>query len=236
MAHGFRQKRRAEFAQGGSGKHSGVAYEQGSRLKHRCGWRARRVHESHRGPSIHASFPTGSHDARACVMLVRVRASVCARMRARVTGCGGACARADDPDAAEDAGDAEGAHGADDDDGHVERAQRREGEGHHDEVEPAIIFMHAYMYACRNSICVSHTEERRMERKKEGEGVGTGRMGDGCEDRWREAWREPGKQLVNLRGTAPPSARFPSQQGDWPDGIDQPVSFTDGGGGSDGGN
>ena len=67
------------------------------------------------------------------------------------------------------------------------------------------------MYACRNSICVSHTEERRMERKKEGEGVGTGRMGDGCEDRWREAWREPGKQLVNLRGTAPPSARFPSR-------------------------
>ena len=67
-------------------------------------------------------------------LCVYARVSLSARAYARVC----ARVRADDPDAAEDAGDAEGAHGADDDDGHVERAQRREGEGHHDEVEPGI--------------------------------------------------------------------------------------------------
>ena len=50
-----------------------------------------------------------------------------------------------------------------------------------------------------------------MERKKEGEGRGTEGTGEWGEDGWREAWRLPGKQLVNLRGTAPPSARFPSR-------------------------
>ena len=109
-----------------------------------------------------------------CIPCMRVSecmhecARVCNLACARDHVC---CVRADDPDAAEDAGDAEGAHGADDDDGHVERAQRREGEGHHDEVEPVIIFLHAYMYACRNSICVLLVRRgRRRERKREREG------------------------------------------------------------------
>ena len=39
--------------------------------------------------------------------------------------------------AAEEAGDAECAHGADDGDGHIEGPQGDEGERDHDEVEPA---------------------------------------------------------------------------------------------------
>ena len=45
------------------------------------------------------------------------------------------------------------------------------------------------------------------------------------------------KAACELAWYRAPIRPFPiSQQGDWRDGIDQPVSFTDGGGGSDGGN
>ena len=55
-------------------------------------------------------------------------------------------------------------------------------------------------------------------------------------------WMEGGMEIARkaaceLAWYRAPIRPFPiSQQGDWRDGIDQPVSFTDGGGGSDGGN
>ena len=86
-------------------------------------------------------------------------------------------------------------------------------------------------------VFVCDSEEGKMERKKEGEGRGTEGTGEWGEDGWREAWRESQEAACELAWYRAPIRPFPiSQQGDWRDGIDQPVSFTKGGGGSDGGN
>ena len=71
---------------------------------------------------------------RACV---RACVSACVRACVRSCVCVCVCDHRCAPYAQEEAGDAEGTHGANDGDGHVEGAQGHQGEEDHHKVEPA---------------------------------------------------------------------------------------------------